>query len=82
MVNLEHCIKHMYGYLMRNIHTVHSKVRQFVNVLRKKNVTIVYNATKAVRESVIFDRESPIDCEFLACAIHDIVYIANNQNKK
>lgn len=82
LFNLELCIDHMYSWLCNNINIVAAKFKKFVNVLQQQNITAQYYSLKqidwdfaiqAIRDSDDFDCTSIIDCELLACSMHNIV---------
>ncbi|KAL6429497.1 hypothetical protein ACFW04_008281 [Cataglyphis niger] len=79
LFDFERCIDHMYYWLCENTYIVNEKFKQFVKVLQHNNITNVCDAAKAILENDIFNRESLIDCELLACVVNDILCDASNK---
>ena len=68
------CVEHVYYQLYQNIHAVTEKYKYFVSHLRRNCVNNKCDAMKLLRE--IYDKTSPIDCEFIVYASDNIVYDA------
>lgn len=79
LFDFDKCIDHMYSWLCENTHNVTEKFKQFIHILQRNNISDASNAEKVIRGSNMFDNESLVDCELIACAINDILYNASNK---
>ena len=74
LLDFENCIDHIHLWLCQNTYLVNEKLKKFVSVLQRNNITNVCDAVKAIRESDAFDSGSLVDCELVTCAINDVLY--------
>lgn len=77
LFNLKDSVSCLYNDFRDVTSIVSAKFRQFVKVLRGKEIVDMEQAEVAIRNSNHFSREDLIDCELLACALHDIITEAN-----
>lgn len=78
LLDLEYCVAYMYSWLCDNTHLVDAKFTEFVNVLRREDVTDVDRATQVLYSSQAFKQDSLIDCELVVYAVRHILYAACN----
>ena len=72
--DFDNCINHMYFWLCENTYTVTEKFKLFVEVIQRDNISDADNAAKVIRDSVMFNSESLINCELVTCAVHNIIH--------
>ena len=69
----------MYFWLCENTHNVTEKFKQFVEIVQRDNICNVDDAAKAIRDNVMFNSDSLVDCELVTCAVNDIIHAASNK---
>ena len=74
MLDLEHCVEHVYYWLCQNMYTVSEKFKQFASYLRQNCINNINDAAKSLHE--YYDKTSPIDCELISYAMDNIVQAA------
>jgi hypothetical protein len=72
LLELEHCVEHIYYSLYQYTHTVSEKYKHFVSLLRHNYVNNKCDAVKLLREK--YDKTSLLDCEMLVYALDNIVH--------
>lgn len=76
LFTFEDCIDSIYKSLTKDMNEITEKYRMFVGHVEDLQISDEFFAKKAIRELVIYDRDSIIDCELLTCAIGPILYQA------
>jgi hypothetical protein len=74
LLELEHCVEHIYFSLYQYTYTVSEKYKHFVSLLRQNYVNNKCDAAKLLREK--YDKTSLLDCEMLVYALDTIVHDA------
>ena len=74
MLDLEHCVEHVYYWLCQNMYSVSEKFKQFVSNLRQNCINNKNDAAESLREYC--DKTSLVDCELIIYAMDNIVHAA------